>query len=147
MKFVNISFCKCNRINNILSLYVIYHLILTIYCSFPIPMKTSSYVPPNGSSVSFSNSRRGGTNSRKRIRMSRCGQCVGCNASNCGKCYKCLDMIKYGGPGTLKQACERRQCVNPQMPGVAPLTTPIQYSSNSSKGTYKLNMYVKSVQL
>ena len=146
MKFVNISFCKCNRINNI-SLYVMYHLILTIYCSFPIPMKTSSYVPSNGSSLSCSNSQRGGTNSRKRIRMSRCGQCVGCNATNCGKCYKCLDMIKYGGPGTLKQACERRQCVNPQMPGVAPLTTPIQYSANSSKGTYKQNMYVKSVQL
>ena len=56
-------------------------------------------------------------------------------------------MIKYGGPGTLKQACERRQCVNPQMPGVAPLTTPIQYPANSSKGSYKQNMYVKSAQL
>ena len=56
-------------------------------------------------------------------------------------------MIKYGGPGTLKQACERRQCVNPQMPGVAPLTTPIQYSANSLKGRDKKNMYVKSVQL
>ena len=105
-------------------------------------MQTSSYVPPNGNSLSFSDSQRGRTNSRKRIRMSRCGQCVGCNASNCGKCYKCLDMIKYGGPGTLKQACERRQCVNPQMPGVAPLTTPIQYSANSSKGSYN-----KSAQL
>ena len=60
-------------------------------------------------------------NSRKRIRMSRCGKCVGCNAGNCGKCYKCLDMVKYGGPGTLKQACERRQCINPQMPGLSPL--------------------------
>ena len=110
-------------------------------------MQTSSYVPPNGNSLSFSDSQRGRTNSRKRIRMSRCGQCVGCNATNCGKCYKCLDMIKYGGPGTLKQACERRQCVNPQMPGVAPLTTPIQYSANSSKGSYKQNMYVKSAQL
>ena len=37
-------------------------------------------------------------------------------------------MIKYGGPGTLKQACEQRQCLNPQLPGVAPLTSPTQYS-------------------
>ena len=91
-------------------------------------MSSPGHVPSNTSSPSSVITGSGGSNSRKRIRMSRCGQCEGCNATNCEKCYKCLDMIKYGGPGTLKQACDRRQCINPQMPGLAPLTSPLQYS-------------------
>lgn len=55
-------------------------------------------------------------------------------------------MIKYGGPGTLKQACERRQCLNPQMPGVAPLFPSPQYSPKESTGNgylLKNGVYIK----
>ena len=103
-------------------------------------------------SLSTSNSpalaiaKSGGSSNRKRIRMSRCGQCVGCHATNCEKCYKCLDMIKYGGPGTLKQACERRQCINPQMPGVAPLFTSPQYSSKGINNNRYLTGYKTVIQ-
>ena len=86
-------------------------------------MESSRQINLNGVSPLLNDSPKSKRNSRKRIRMSRCGKCIGCNAVNCGKCYKCLDMIKYGGPGTLKQACERRQCTNPQMPGSSPLNS------------------------
>ena len=106
------------------------------YSSSPVSMKTPNRIPSNSNSPStFSGN--GGSNSRKRIRMSRCGQCEGCNATNCEKCYKCLDMIKYGGPGTLKQACERRQCVNPQMPGSSPLMSSPLFSP---KGMFRLSI-------
>ena len=77
-------------------------------------------------------SSKSGKQPRKRIRMSRCGKCTGCNSKNCGKCYKCLDMVKYGGPGTLKQACEKRQCINPQMPGLPSSN----YIKSSLKGAF-----------
>ena len=99
-------------------------------------MKSPSHNAPNSGTPGIVTPRSGGGSSRKRIRMSRCGHCEGCNATNCENCYKCLDMIKYGGPGTLKQACERRQCVNPQMPGVAPLTSPPQCSPKGIHGKY-----------
>jgi hypothetical protein len=41
----------------------------------------------------------------KRNKVSRCGECQGCNSTNCGTCLACQDMIKFGGPGHLKQAC------------------------------------------
>ena len=95
-------------------------------------MEPSRQIYLNGVSPPLEVSQRTRRNSRKRIRMSRCGKCDGCYAVNCGKCYKCLDMIKYGGPGTLKQACERRQCTNPQMPGLSP----IKSLTSTSKGMH-----------
>ena len=41
----------------------------------------------------------------------RCGTCLGCTASDCGVCKYCLDKPKYGGPGRLKQCCEKRKCI------------------------------------
>ena len=52
----------------------------------------------------------------KRGKMQRCGNCKGCNASNCEKCVNCRNMVKYGGPGNLKQACVERRCIRPQTP-------------------------------
>ena len=52
----------------------------------------------------------------KKGKMQRCGNCKGCNATNCEKCVNCRNMVKYGGPGNLKQACIERRCVNPQVP-------------------------------
>jgi hypothetical protein len=49
--------------------------------------------------------RRGG---KKR---SRCGTCAGCRKADCEACNYCLDMVKYGGPGTLRKACKNRICV------------------------------------
>lgn len=32
-----------------------------------------------------------------------------CQAPDCGKCNACKDMIKFGGSGRLKQACQKRR--------------------------------------
>jgi len=45
-------------------------------------------------------------------RLVRCKDCEGCNREDCGKCIACLDKPKFGGKGTLKQGCHRRQCEN-----------------------------------
>ena len=48
--------------------------------------------------------------SRWRGGSARCGTCAGCVASNCGRCAHCLDMPFFGGPGKVRQGCERRRC-------------------------------------
>ncbi|KAL9185901.1 hypothetical protein ACHAXT_003678 [Thalassiosira profunda] len=43
-------------------------------------------------------------------RLFRCGECLACTRDDCGACRYCLDMPKFGGPGSLKQACVERTC-------------------------------------
>ena len=43
-------------------------------------------------------------------RMMRCGECENCLRDDCGKCAMCKDKPKFGGPGKLKQTCERKKC-------------------------------------
>ena len=50
-------------------------------------------------------------NTKKKLKGKRCKECEGCLASNCGECVFCLDMPKFGGPGRMKQACEKRACL------------------------------------
>jgi len=47
----------------------------------------------------------------KKKKVRRCGRCVSCLLPNCRKCVFCEDMLKFGGPGSLKQACKQRMCV------------------------------------
>merc|ERR1719418_388200 len=47
-----------------------------------------------------------------RKRKTRCDACEGCLRSSCGKCRFCLDMIRFGGPNKLRQACQDRICQN-----------------------------------
>jgi hypothetical protein len=42
--------------------------------------------------------------------MMRCGECEACLRDDCGKCPMCKDKPKFGGPGRLKQTCERKKC-------------------------------------
>ena len=35
-----------------------------------------------------------------------------CQRNDCGDCKACKDKPKFGGPGTAKQACEKRRCPN-----------------------------------
>ena len=51
------------------------------------------------------------TPNTKKKRGKRCKECEGCLAANCGECVFCLDMPRFGGPGRMKQACEKRACV------------------------------------
>ena len=55
-----------------------------------------------------------GTDTKKRKRA-RCGNCSGClnrdKTQDCRQCRNCLDQKRYGGPGRLKKACIKRQCV------------------------------------
>lgn len=34
-----------------------------------------------------------------------------CQAPDCGKCSSCKDMIKFGGSGRSKQACQKRRYI------------------------------------
>jgi hypothetical protein len=43
-------------------------------------------------------------------RRSRCNACAGCRAVDCGQCRTCRNSTRFGGPGTLRQACEHRRC-------------------------------------
>ena len=52
----------------------------------------------------------------KRIRRVRCKQCEACRREDCRTCVFCKDMKKYGGPGTMKQTCQARRCLNPLLP-------------------------------
>lgn len=45
-------------------------------------------------------------------RLVRCRECEGCKRDDCGECIACQDKLKFGGKGTLKQGCLRRQCLN-----------------------------------
>ena len=46
------------------------------------------------------------------VKRRRCGTCLGCIATDCGKCGSCLDMPKFGGPGTKRQSCRNRRCLD-----------------------------------
>ena len=50
-------------------------------------------------------------NTKKKQKGKRCRECEGCLAPNCGECIFCLDMPRFGGPGRMKQACEKRACL------------------------------------
>jgi hypothetical protein len=39
-----------------------------------------------------------------------CMRCSGCITPNCGECKLCKDMVRFGGPGRLKQRCDMRVC-------------------------------------
>ena len=43
-------------------------------------------------------------NRRRRVRCKICQACLG---GDCQQCVYCKDMIKYGGPGRMKQTCEK----------------------------------------
>lgn len=46
------------------------------------------------------------------MHTSRCGECVACvTETDCRKCRFCRDMTKYGGRGSLRQKCIKRQCL------------------------------------
>jgi len=54
----------------------------------------------------------------------RCGKCDGCKKENCTKCDNCLDMVKYGGFGTKRQACIERKCIEKENEVPSPENTP-----------------------
>lgn len=43
-------------------------------------------------------------NRRRRVRCKTCDACLG---DDCKVCVYCKDMVKYGGPGKMKQTCEK----------------------------------------
>ncbi|XP_033326072.2 DNA (cytosine-5)-methyltransferase PliMCI [Megalopta genalis] len=55
------------------------------------------------------------TNNEKDVsgpKRHRCGVCETCQQPDCGACTACKDMIKFGGSGKSKQACNKRRCPN-----------------------------------
>ena len=45
-------------------------------------------------------------------RRRRCQTCEGCRKTvDCGVCRFCRDKPKFGGRGTLKQACITKRCI------------------------------------
>lgn len=46
------------------------------------------------------------------LKRRRCGICEFCQQPNCGECSACKNMLKFGGTGSSKQACNQRRCPN-----------------------------------
>ena len=62
-----------------------------------------------------SDSWRGGNPQVKKVKgrkASRCLSCEPCMRADCGLCSRCQDMVKYGGRGRMKKACQERICEN-----------------------------------
>ncbi|KAF7281042.1 DNA (cytosine-5)-methyltransferase 1-like [Rhynchophorus ferrugineus] len=51
-------------------------------------------------------------NEKKAPKKQRCGVCEACQSPDCGECTFCKDMLKFGGPGRMKQSCKTRKCPN-----------------------------------
>ncbi|KAK3742949.1 hypothetical protein QZH41_014189, partial [Actinostola sp. cb2023] len=51
-----------------------------------------------------------------RRRRTRCGHCESCQREDCAECRTCKDMKKFGGPGRMKQSCQKRVCTRPNLP-------------------------------
>ena len=69
----------------------------------------------------------------KRIRRVRCKQCEACRREDCRTCVFCKDMKKYGGPGTMKQTCQARRCLNPLLPKTVIDRINVQNNLDSNK--------------
>ncbi|XP_047483967.1 uncharacterized protein LOC125035795 isoform X2 [Penaeus chinensis] len=54
-----------------------------------------------------------------RHRRVRCKYCESCLRDDCRQCGFCMDMVKYGGPGTMKQTCKMKKCTQPMLPVTA----------------------------
>ena len=52
----------------------------------------------------------------RRLRRVRCKNCEACLLGDCKQCVYCKDMTRYGGPGRMKQSCEKRRCLDPKEP-------------------------------
>ena len=61
------------------------------------PAKAGTNVK-NDKRLSYKNHRR------RRVRCKTCEACIG---GDCKNCVYCKDMTKYGGPGKMKQTCEK----------------------------------------
>ena len=68
-----------------------------------------------GANISDMLSKKAQTICKKKHRFQGCKKCTGCRTPNCGICPNCSDMPAFGGPGTSKQKCMKRACINPQM--------------------------------
>lgn len=78
---------------------------------------------------------------RRRI---RCGNCKGCKVSDdCGTCRWCKDKPKFGGPGTSKQSCVKRKCLNPQPPKSKGSGTPRKIEKAKPKMAPKKDLNLK----
>ena len=80
-----------------------------ITCGALVPQATTTPLVANIVSNTFFSKQIAATSG---VRRRRCGVCVGCKGKECGECHSCKNMKKYGGSGTMKQACEKRKCTN-----------------------------------
>jgi F-box/leucine-rich repeat protein 10/11 len=67
-------------------------------------------VPPKGRPPSIEKAEKNASKkmaSGNRRRRVRCKVCEACLGGDCKLCVYCKDMTKYGGPGRMKQTCEK----------------------------------------
>ena len=64
----------------------------------PVKAGTNNIKNNNDKKMSYKNHRR------RRVRCKTCEACIG---GDCKNCVYCKDMTKYGGPGKMKQTCEK----------------------------------------
>ena len=80
----------------------------------PTKMKTTPSVPGALTDNKSPTSKKIASGNRRR--RVRCKTCEACMGGDCKLCVYCKDMTKYGGPGRMKQTCEKRRCLHPQLP-------------------------------
>ena len=68
-------------------------------------------------------------------RKGKCGTCDNCLREDCGECSMCLDMVKFGGPGTKRQRCLERFCMQDTFP---PAAARVKKPVGKPKGPSKL---------
>ena len=85
---------------------------MTATASASVP--NSSLITDNLASPDKSPSKKMASGNRRR--RVRCKMCEACLGGDCRLCVYCKDMTKYGGPGRMKQTCEKRRCLHPQLP-------------------------------
>lgn len=68
------------------------------------PTKSSSNSSENNKNKN--NEKRMSYKNHRRRRV-RCKTCEACIGGDCKNCVYCKDMTKYGGPGKMKQTCEK----------------------------------------
>jgi len=72
--------------------------------------KTKLEKPRRGKKKILPQKVRGKNSNRKKL--VRCKKCDPCQREDCGECEPCRDKRKFGGTGSLKQSCVRRNCEN-----------------------------------
>jgi hypothetical protein len=78
----------------------------------PMPVKFTPLKPVRAKPTSKPSWKPSSKAAKEPKRVSRrCNECRNCVREECGSCKNCADMVKFGGKGSLKKKCVKRECL------------------------------------